>query len=69
MKHAEWEVREQAAILIGNFATAKRAREIFHHAFPTLKALLEDSVLEVRESIALAFNKLSTTDDGCIRMV
>lgn len=49
LRHEHWEVREQAALLIGNFATAKRAREIFHHAFPKLKELLEDSVLEVRE--------------------
>ncbi len=69
MKHTEWEVREQAAQLIGNFATAKRAREIFNFAFPLLKELLEDKVLEVREQIALAFMKLSTTDDGCTRIV
>lgn len=69
MKHPEWEVREQAAELVGNFATSKRAREIFHFAFPKLKELLEDSVLEVRESVAKAFMKISHSDDGCIRIV
>eukprot|EP00349_Pseudokeronopsis_sp_Brazil_P004892 CAMPEP_0202958246 /NCGR_PEP_ID=MMETSP1396-20130829/2612_1 /ASSEMBLY_ACC=CAM_ASM_000872 /TAXON_ID= /ORGANISM="Pseudokeronopsis sp., Strain Brazil" /LENGTH=165 /DNA_ID=CAMNT_0049676215 /DNA_START=215 /DNA_END=712 /DNA_ORIENTATION=+ len=69
LKHKEWEVREQAATLVGNFATSKRARELFHLAFPKLKELLEDPVLEVREQIAMAFMKLSTTDDGCQRIV
>lgn len=69
MKHKEWEVREQAAQLIGNFSTAKRAREIFLHAFPKLKELLEDKVLEVRESISLALHKLTITEDGCVRVV
>jgi len=55
--------------LVGNFATAKRARDIFHFAFPKLKDLLEDRVLEVREQIALAFTRLSGTDDGCQRIV
>ncbi len=59
MKHPEWSVREQAAELVGSFATSKRAREIFHFAFPKLKELLEDSVLEVRESVAKAFMKTS----------
>lgn len=31
--------------------------------------MLEDSVLEVRESVAKAFMKVSHSDDGCIRIV
>jgi hypothetical protein len=42
MIHHEWEVREQAIELLSHFATAKRAREIFDYAFPSLKQLLED---------------------------
>lgn len=36
MKHDFWEVREQAAILLSNFALSRRAREIFPYAFPML---------------------------------
>lgn len=69
MTHKEWEVREQAAELIGNFATAARARERFDEAFPKLQTLLEDSVLEVKEAVTKAFMMLSSTDDGCTRIV
>ena len=55
LKHNEWEVREQAALLLSNFALSKRAREIFSYAFPKLKELLEDKVLRVRETVALCF--------------
>ena len=69
LKHQDWQVREQAALLIGNFAVSRRAREVFEHAFPKLKELLEDKVLEVREAVALAFKRLSVNDDGCMRIV
>jgi HEAT repeat protein len=52
LKHHDWEVREQSALLLGAFATAKRAREIFHFSFPKLKELLEDKVLKVREAVS-----------------
>ena len=69
LKHPNWEVREQAAILLSNFALSRRAREIFGYAFPMLQELLEDQVLKVREAVASTFEKLSVNDDGCQRMV
>lgn len=69
LKHPNWEVREQAAILLSNFALSRRAREIFGYAFPMLQELLEDQVLRVREAVALIFEKLSINDDGCQRIV
>ena len=69
LKHPSEEVREQAAILLASFALSKRAREIFGYAFPMLQELLEDSVLKVREAVALTFEKLSVNDDGCRRVV
>ena len=69
MRHPNWEVREQSAILLSSFALSKRAREIFGYAFPMLQELLEDDVLKVREAVAMTFEKLSVTDDGCIRVV
>jgi hypothetical protein len=36
LRHPSWEVRQQAAILLSNFALSKRAREIFGYAFPML---------------------------------
>lgn len=42
---------------------------MFDDAFPRLKELLEDKVLEVREAVALTFRKLSVNDDGCQRIV
>lgn len=65
LSHNNWEVREQAAILLSSFALQKRAREIYSFAFPKLKELLEDKVLRVREAVACAFEKLSVNDDGC----
>jgi hypothetical protein len=69
LKHPNWEVREQSAILLSSFALSKRAREIYSEAFPKLKELLEDKVLRVREAVACAFEKLSVNDDGCQRIV
>lgn len=54
---------------MASFALSKRAREIFGFAFPMLQELLEDSVLKVREAVAMTFEKLSVNDDGCIRTV
>lgn len=65
LKHTQWEVREQAALFLSNLALSKRARELFGYAFPILKELLEDSVLRVREAVALTFQKVSVNDDGC----
>jgi len=36
LKHPQYEVREQAAILLSSFALSRRAREIFGYAFPML---------------------------------
>jgi hypothetical protein len=69
LRHTNWEVREQAAILLSSFALSKRAREIFSYAFNKLQDLLEDKVLRVREAVACAFEKLSVNDDGCQRIV
>lgn len=37
LNHDNWEVREQAAILLSSFALSKRAREIYSYAFPKLQ--------------------------------
>jgi hypothetical protein len=55
LKHSDWEVREQCALLLSSFAIARRARELFSNAFDKLKDLLEDKVLRVREAVALCF--------------
>ncbi len=60
-----WEVREQAALLIGALAYSKRARDRFSCAFTNLKTLLEDDVLRVREAVAYAFERLSVNHHGC----
>ncbi len=69
LRHPNWEVRQQSAILLSSFALSRRAREIFAYAFPMLQELLEDEVLQVREAVACTFEKLSVNDDGCIRIV
>lgn len=69
LKHPDWQVREQSALLLAQFAHAKRARDDFDYAFPKLQDLLEDKILKVREAVALCFHKLSKNDDGCQRVV
>jgi hypothetical protein len=36
LRHPNWEVRQQSAILLSSFALSRRAREIFAYAFPML---------------------------------
>lgn len=69
LKSEEYEVREQAALLIGSFALSAIGRQLFEYAFPNLKDLLEDEDLSVRKAAAWAFKQLTVNDDGCQRMV
>lgn len=67
--HENGEVREQAALLLAEFAHSHMGRQLFDFAFPNLKDLLEDPVLSVREACAYAYQRMSVNDDGCQRMV
>ena len=69
LKSEEYEVREQAALLIGSFALSAIGRQLFDYAFPNLRDLLEDEELEVRKAAAWAFKQLTVNDDGCQRIV
>jgi len=64
LKDPNWEVREQAALLIGALAIFYRARERFESVFGNLKQLLEDKVLRVREAVTYAFERLSINAHG-----
>lgn len=66
MKHRNWEVREQAALLIGSFATHNRAcPHLMEYTFANLKEILEDPDQNVRNAAAYVFQKLSVTASGC----
>lgn len=65
LKDPNWEVREQAALLIGALAIFYRGRERFDAVFGNLKQLLEDKVLKVREAVTYAFERLSVNAHGC----
>lgn len=69
LKSEEFEVREQAALLIGSFALSAIGRQLFDYAFPNLRDLLEDEELDVRKAAAWAFRQLTVNDDGCQRIV
>lgn len=65
MKHRDAEVREQGALLIGQFALHQRAAaQLFEHSFLYLNELLEDSNQDVRNAAALVFLKLSINSYG-----
>ncbi len=77
----DWEVREQAALLIGSFVYSKQARieePIFEDENPDeerglplqytcecLQEKLDDEILKVRVAASWAFYKLSVNRDGC----
>ena len=61
----DWEVREQSALLIAAFTFSYRARERFQCAFVSLRNLLEDPKLQVREAVAYCFHRLSVNAHGC----
>lgn len=63
------EVREQSARLLGTFALSAIGRQMFEYAFDSLKNLLEDPELAVREASAWTMKRLSVNDDGCQRMI
>jgi hypothetical protein len=65
----DWEVREQAALLISAFAYSYRARERFQCAFINLRNLLEDPILKVREAVAYCFHRLSLNSHGCTLII
>ena len=70
MRHRDKEVREQAAYLIGSFATHDRAcGHLMEYSFKNLKDILEDPEQAVRDAAAWVFEKLSVTARGreCIR--
>lgn len=70
MRHRDQEVREQAALLIGSFATHDRAcAHLMEYSFKSLKDILEDPDQSVRNASAWVFQKLSVTARGreCIR--
>ena len=70
MRHRDKEVREQAALLIGSFATHDRAcGHLMEYSFKNLKDILEDPDQSVRNAAAWVFQKLSVTARGreCIR--
>ena len=65
MKHRDAEVREQAALLIGQFSLHQRAAsQLFEHSFLYLNELLEDSNQDVRNAAAQVFLKLSINAYG-----
>jgi len=66
MKHRHWEVREQAALLIGSFATHNRAcSHLMEYTFANLQEILEDPNQNVMNAAAYVFHKLSVTASGC----
>ena len=66
MRHRDQEVREQAALLIGQFSIHNRAQpHLMEYTFKNLKEILEDSVQEVRDAAALVYLRLSVTAAGC----
>lgn len=70
LKDKDPEVREQAALLISNFALSNRAAvHLVEHSFKNLKDNLEDPVQSVRNAVAFVFERLSINDTGreCIR--
>jgi hypothetical protein len=70
LRHQDAEVREQAALLIGQFAVHNRAcPHLMEYSFKNLKEILEDDVQSVRDATALVFQRLSVTAAGleCIR--
>ena len=70
MKHRTQEVREQAALLMGSFATHSRASpHMISYTFKNLNEILEDKEQSVRNAAAVVFKKLSLTPSGreCIR--
>ena len=70
LKHEDAEVREQAALLEGSFALSGIGREMFiDYVFDSLKELLEDEDLRVREAAAWALYRVSVNEDGCQRLV
>lgn len=70
LKHEDPEVREQAALLQGSFALSNIGRDLFiDYVFESLKELLEDEDLRVREASAWALYRVSVNEDGCLRMV
>ena len=70
LKHEDPEVREQAALLEGSFALSGIGREMFiDYVFESLKELLEDEDLRVREASAWALQRVSVNEDGCQRLV
>lgn len=70
LKHDDPEVREQAALLQGSFALSNIGRDLFiDYVFESLKELLEDEDLRVREASAWALYRVSVNEDGCLRMV
>ena len=66
MKHRNEEVREQSALLIGQFSLHNRSCEsMIEYSFTALKEILEDPDQKVRNAAALVFQKLSVTASGC----
>lgn len=66
LKHRNEEVREQAALLIGNFSTHFRScPHMMEYSFKNLKEILEDNDQNVRNAAALVFKQLSITASGC----
>jgi hypothetical protein len=64
LKSPEGAVREQSALLLGNFALSAIGRSFFDYAFSNMKDLLEDDELNVRQATALIYERLSINDDG-----
>ena len=60
-----WEVREQAALLLGSFVNVKRGRDNMLSSFVGLHQLLNDETIPVREAAAWAILRLSFNRDGC----
>lgn len=56
MRHRDKEVREQAALLIGSFATHDRSSQhLLEYSFKNLKDILEDPEQSVRNAAAWVF--------------
>ena len=69
LKHDDPEVREQAALLLSSFAISKNGRQLFELAFGSLKDLLEDEDIRVREATSFTIMRVSVNDDGCVKLV
>ena len=70
MRHKDKQVREQAALLISQFALHNRASpHLMEYSFKNLKEILEDEDQLVRDAAALVFQNLSINAAGreCIR--